>query len=136
MKRNKGFTISEVMVSIVILGVIGVCIINLFAYKVRIDRKSARNVKISNTVTAVFNSFSSMPDTFTTKSLYSEGFVNNDGVCTNTYYIENENKNNYLNLTYKDEGNYYILTVEVYADGELYELNGVSSYERRIYHGE
>lgn len=136
MKRNKGFTISEVMVSIVILGVIGVCIINLFAYKVRIDRKSARNVKISNTVTAVFNSFSSMPDTFTTKSLYSEGFVNNNDVWTNTYYIENENKNNYLNLTYKDEGNYYILTVEVYADGELYELNGESSYERRIYHGE
>ena len=67
MKRNKGFTISEVIVSIVILGVIGVCIINLFAYKVRIDRKSARNVKISNTVTAVFNNFSSMPDTFTIK---------------------------------------------------------------------
>ena len=136
MKRNKGFTISEVMVSIVILGVIGVCIINLFAYKVRIDRKSARNVKISNTVTAVFNSFSSMPDTFTTKSLYSDGFVNNDNVWTNTYYMEDENKNNYLILTYKDEGNYYILKVEVYADGELYELNGISSYERRIYHGE
>lgn len=136
MKRNKGFTISEVMVSIVILGVIGVCIINLFAYKVRIDRKSARNVKISNTVTAVFNNFSSMPDTFTIKSLYSEGFVSNGNVWTNTYYIEDENKNNYLHLTYKDENNYYILIVEVYADGKLYELNGVKSYKRKIYHGE
>ena len=57
MKRNKGFTISEVMVSIVILGVIGVCIINLFAYKVRIDRKSARNVKISNTIILFLSHF-------------------------------------------------------------------------------
>lgn len=136
MKGNKGFTISEVMVSIVILGVIGVCIINLFAYKVRIDRKSARNVKISNTVTAVFNSFSSKPDTFTSDSLYSDGFVQNNSIWTNTYYIEEENKNNYLKLTYKDENNYYILKVEVYADGEPYELNGEKSYERRIYHGE
>ena len=77
-----------------------------------------------------------MPDTFTIKSLYSEGFVSNGNVWTNTYYIEDENKNNYLHLTYKDENNYYILIVEVYADGKLYELNGEKSYERRIYHGE
>ncbi len=136
MKRNKGFTISEVMVSIVILGVVGVCIINLFAYKVRIDRKSARNVKISNTVTSVFNSFSSKPDTFTTSSLYSDGFTKTDDKWVNTCYIEDENETNYLILTYKDKDNYYILDVEVYADGKLYELNGVKSYERRIYHDE
>lgn len=136
MRRNKGFTISEVMVSIVILGVIGVCILNLFSYKVRIDRKTSRNIKISNIVTSVFNSFSSNPNTFTTDSLFRGDFTQSGDKWVKYYYINEENQKDYLEITYQDLNSYYVLIIKVYTDGELYELNGVSEYTRRIYHGE
>lgn len=136
MKRNKGFTISEVMVSIVILGIIGICIINLFVYKVRIDRKTSRNIKISNVVTTIFNAFSSSPSDFITNSSHSDSFIEEDGVWMKSVYLNEENQSNYLELVYFKDENYYTLEVQIYIDDKLYEIDGQNKLVRRIYYGD
>lgn len=131
MGRNKGFTLTEVIVSIVIVGIVGICVINIFAEKIRIDAKTTLNINVSNKITEIFNNFSEDPSTFPNK--YAEYYVTETG----RYQIMIGNNNNsYYDLTYSLSENYYTLTIKIFLNNEPFEILGTNTFTRRIYDGE
>ena len=133
MKKNKGFTLTEVIVSIVLVAIAGICIINIFMYKIRIDKTTNLNLEISNRIVEFFDEFSLDPSTFVAKynSKYDE--VKEAYVI----YFPNSNSSYYL-LTYHDyytNGGFYQLNIEVIINNELYSINNNETFSRRIYYG-
>lgn len=128
MKKNKGFSLVDVLVAIVIVGVIGVCIVNIFAYRARIERKTTLNMEVSSELRRMYNTFSASPDTFLT---------NYQLTPKNDLYIKNitTNGKTRFSVKYKKEGDFYILEAEIYIDDALYEINNTKKYVRKIYVG-
>lgn len=141
MKKNKGFTLTEVIVSIVIIGTIGICVLQLFMYKSKIDHQTSQKINISNKVTEIFNNFSADPSKF--PNLY-QAYRKNE---TNQYILPiSTSAGDYYLLTYQNDftfnpsegtasNTYYQLDVEVFLNSEPYEVNGTTKFTRRIYSG-
>jgi len=131
MKKNKGFSLVDVLVAIVIVGIIGVCIVNIFAFRARIERKTTLNMEVSSELRRMYNTFSADPDSFL--SNYSL-----DTTSENTYLkkITTNGKTRFEIKYYLDDTNFYHLEAKVFVDDEEYKINDTSVYERIIYKGE
>lgn len=133
MKKNKGFTLIEIIVAIVIVGIVGICVIQLSLHKIRIDKQTAQNIEISNKVIEIFNIFSADPSTF--QQLYQDYYDETTGTYK-VYFVSSQSS--YYQLTYKDylENNqYYQLDVEVIVAGIPYKVNDIEKWTRKIYYG-
>lgn len=141
MKKNKGFTLTEVIVSIVIIGAIGICVLQLFMHKSKIDHQTSQKINISNKVAEIFNNFSADPSKF--PDLYLDYYNEK----TNQYTLPiSSSAGDYYLITYQNDftfhpseetisNTYYQLDVEVFLNSKPYEVNGTTKFTRRIYAG-
>lgn len=133
MKKDSGFTLTEVLVSVVIAGIIGICIINVFIYKIKIDKKTTLKVEISNRIVEFFNEFTALPSEF--DDIYSSNYDESK----NAYIVYFPNsKTSYYVLSYQDyqiNDGFYQLDIKVFVNNEQYILNNNESLSRRIYYG-
>lgn len=129
MKKNKGESLVEVLVSVVIVGIIGVCIFNIFAFRSRMESKSTLNNKVSTELRNLFNIFTVDP----------ENFIKNYGLeemYENEYYVKNVSESGkYCFHIFYDNTNksFCEVKVEIYIDDEIYKVKEQTEFVRKIY---
>ena len=142
MKNNKGITLLEVIVSIVILGITIVSTIQVMATNNRVVIRNERNLNSIQEVESIMEIFSSDPDKFldnlatiyqveTSEKVYlyySSAFIKNNNNSTTSYYLEVNYKVENL-----DGKNTYTLTINTYYDDSLYiHNNNIINYNKRV----
>lgn len=145
MKNNKGITLLEVMISIVVLGITIVSTIQVMASNNRLVIKNERGLNSINEIESIMEIFSSDPDNFK-DNLTKIYDLNNIDVESNTitlYYSSAFIKNNdnsetsyYLVITYAEDvevtgHSKYSLTIDTYYDGVIYTHSN-SNYNQRV----
>lgn len=143
MKNNKGITLLEVIVSIVMLGITIVSTIQVMATNNRVVIKNERNINSIQEVESIMEIFSSDPSNFlvnltsiyevnepsnTVYLYYSSAFIKNNDNSDTSYYLE---------VIYNKESlgnsNKYTLTINTYYDGVKYiHNNNTSDYNERV----
>lgn len=138
--KKGGFTLTEMIVAIVIIGIVGVCVINVFIYKDRLDRKTRQTLEISTKLTEIFHKFSADPANF---DITYQDFIkdtNQEGETIESVFTipisstSAEISKNYYKVIYQKDIRYYILEVELYLNDEHHKINDNESLIRRIYH--
>lgn len=137
MNKKNGYALTEILISIIVVGIIVVCLANLYASKARIDQKTVLNMQFGDTVKSVFEIFTADPADFT--SNYNISINNNeetsiyfDGSFHNKLNEETDNK---LLITYTIVDGYYQLSLKAYVKGTERLFNGETTLTRKIYVG-
>lgn len=128
----------ETLVSIVIVGIIGVCLLSIFANKSRIDSRTITNYNLGETVKSDFEMFSYDPLGF--KQYYNlqsdeEKKINFDSKFDQI--VNNETGNYYL-ITFTDaidNGGYYRLKIKIYCRYSLRKFGDEEYLIRNVYGG-
>ena len=143
MKNNKGITLLEVIVSIVILGITIVSTIQVMATNNRVVIRNERNLNSIQEVESIMEIFSSDPEKFINNLTsiyenievsdkiylyYSSAFIKNSNNSTTAFYLEV-----LYNKEVLDNKTKYILTINTYYDGVKYiHNNNTNSYNERV----
>ena len=127
--KNKGFTLLEVIVSIVILAVISSMVLTLYASYKRITTKLTIREKIVSVVDEIFNEFTDDYKKFEEKKATNPNRIYFNSVIERTT-VETDN---YIQFSYEDAGNYRTLYVHVYINGVSYPIGGTDILKRTIY---
>lgn len=143
MKNNKGITLLEVIVSIVILGITIVSTIQVMATNNRVVIRNERNLNSIQEVESVMEIFSSDPSNFLDNLTsvyenvessnivylyYSSAFIKNKDNSETSYYLEVIYNKESLGNTNK-----YSLTINTYFDGVKYiHNNNTNNYNERV----
>ena len=138
MKKNnkKGFTLLEVLLSIIIVGMVLVCVIILNNASTEASRVSKFNANVYTQINNLLNEFSVAPDEIIYDArvdypiYYSEDFsAKIDVPSENVYYIQVEGTR-----TSRIHANIYEVTLTIHtpSDGEegCYTLYGYSEFTR------
>lgn len=138
MKNNKGVTLLEVIVSIVILGITIVSTIQVMASNNRLVIKNERGLNSIQEIESIMEIFTSDPEKFkdnireiyevdldSTKYLYySSAFIKSSNNEPTDYYLE-------VNYSKSNEGNKYTLIINTYYKNTLYTHNN-NNYNERV----
>ena len=143
MKNNKGITLLEVIVSIVILGITIVSTIQVMATNNRVVIRNERNLNSIQEVESVMEIFSSDPSNFLDNLTsvyenvessnivylyYSSAFIKNKDNSETSYYLEVIYNKESLGNTNK-----YTLTINTYFYGVKYiHNNNTNNYNERV----
>jgi len=120
--NKKGFTLSEVIVSLVIIGIVMSTAVTIYLSVFSINHKSDVRQNLANHLNQIFVDFEHKPTT--SQTLYFDNdFLNQ---------VVNENDYNYLELTVSEDGNYDILVVKAYVRGELYTFQGKEEFTLKV----
>lgn len=92
MKNQKGMTLTEVIVSIVIIGIISVMMIQIFSQRMKIEVKFARENQLCDIIQSYYVDFTNDPQTFIDK--YNLNFSE-----IKTFYYDNAYNERVLNET-------------------------------------
>lgn len=125
--KNKGFTLLEVIVSIVILAVISSMVLTLYASYKRITTKLTIREKIVSVVDETFNEFCDDYTVFATN--YGDNTIYFNSLIEET----TGPTNNYIHCIYEANGNYRTLYVHVYINDVSYPIGGTDILRRTIY---
>lgn len=138
MKNNKGVTLLEVIVSIVILGITIVSTIQVMASNNRLVIKNERGLNSIQEIESIMEIFTSDPEKFKdnikeiyevdldiTKYLYySSAFIKSSNNEPTDYYLE-------VNYSKSNEGNKYTLIINTYYKNTLYTHSN-NNYNERV----
>lgn len=127
--KNKGFTLLEVIVSIVILAVISSMVLTLYASYKRITTKLTIREKIVSVVDETFNEFTDDYTVYKTKFNNGETIIYFNSVIEETTEVTN----NFISFSYGENGNYRTLNLHVFINGDTYLIGGASTLRRTIY---
>ena len=123
MKKNnkKGFTLLEVLVSIIIVGIVLTCVVILTNASTEASSKSRLNNNISFKIEGILDEFSVDPTSV------REGRIYYDELFTTNYYIE-------IQIKSKSSSHYDIYTISMvpYVESEKYVLFGYESFQRTV----
>jgi len=128
MKKNKGNTLVEVIVSIVVVSIIVGMMITVFVRSKNIEAKLEKEDVYITEVSNIFNLFSSNPDSFEDNLDEVYDFIKEDEkIKINIKY------NSYIELNTLKEDNKYTLVLSVYNSSGV--INKYDSLKRTIIHG-
>lgn len=137
MKRNsKGFTLTEVLVSVVIAGILVVAVATFFIRYHRLDSRYQAKENILTEIENIYELYTGSPATFldTLNEYYNLELTSNNRL----YYDNNfktrasEATENYLELEYTLESGKYSLKITPYYQGESVTFAGNSTFVREI----
>ena len=131
MKNNKGVTLLEVIVSIVILGITIVSTIQVMASNNRLVIKNERGLNSIQEIESIMEKFKDNikeiyeVDLDITKYLYySSAFIKSSNNEPTDYYLE-------VNYSKSNEGNKYTLIINTYYKNTLYTHSN-NNYNERV----
>lgn len=126
MKRNNGFSLVEVLVSIVIIGIMVIFISQIIIKKNKIEIKTNQNIRTSMLVKNEFDIFSTDPSNY--KETTGEYLVYMD----QNYLKTNDVTKNFLKVNYQKIDNKYSLEIKLFVNDELVLMNSNESLTRVI----
>ncbi|MGN1295134.1 MAG: type II secretion system protein [Bacilli bacterium] len=129
MKKNnkKGFTLLEVLVSIIIIGIVLTCVVILTNASTEASSKSRLNNNISFKIEGLLDEFSVDPTSVSQGRLYyDELFTTNTNENTD-YYIEIQ-----IDTSSKSHYDVYTISMVPYVENEKYVLFGYESFQRTV----
>lgn len=135
MKRNaKGVTLTEVLVSIVVLGILFATSITILTTTNNISMSNKRKLNTSVEVELIFKLFSSDPVNFTKnlEDIYNVSSLDDHYQIfyTSTFTRKNNNASSsyYLDLTYQitniDAHKKYALVITIYHNNQIFSISG------------
>ena len=126
MKKNnkKGFTLLEVLVSIIIVGIVLTCVVILTNASTEASSKSRLNNNISFKIEGILDEFSVDPTSVREGRIYYDELFTSDNT---NYYIE-------IQMKSKSSSHYDIYTISMvpYVESEKYVLFGYESFQRTV----
>ena len=131
-RRNSGFTLLEVLVCIIILGIVAGAGLMLFMRSSSIKLKTATSKNIANQISEVYNYFET-DDSFYTN--FMNGSAGRIIYFNQTFaQIEEAEGDNYFDITYSENMGYMKVVIKVYRDGALFKYSSQDEFslERRI----
>ena len=125
--KKQGFTLTELLVTIIIIGIVGVSVINILANRRKIKIKQQEEVAIINEVDTLLNVFTENPLLFPTiyQSFYDEKQA--------LYVIFFNNKNHYYEVNYLNKETEITLKIIIFRNGQIYKFNNLDEIKRSIY---
>ena len=129
MKKNnkKGFTLLEVLVSIIIVGIVLTCVVILTNASTEASSKSRLNNNISFKIEGILDEFSVDPTSVREGRIYYDELFTTKTSDNTNYYIEIQIKSN-------SSSHYDIYTISMvpYVESEKYVLFGYESFQRKV----
>ena len=129
MKKNnkKGFTLLEVLVSIIIVGIVLTCVVILTNASTEASSKSRLNNNISFKIEGILDEFSVDPTSVREERIYYDELFTTKTSDNTNYYIE-------IQMESKSSSHYDIYTISMvpYVESEKYVLFGYESFQRTV----
>ena len=129
MKKNnkKGFTLLEVLVSIIIVGIVLTCVVILTNASTEASSKSRLNNNISFKIEGILDEFSVYPTSVREGRIYYDELFTTKTSDNTNYYIE-------VQIKSKSSSHYDIYTISMvpYVESEKYVLFGYESFQRTV----
>lgn len=126
MKGKKGFTLTEVLVSVAIAGILVVAVATVFIRYHRLENRYAVKENILTEIENIYEIFTGSPVDFETNlSDYYQREIEFSEVETYLYYdgdfrkLSDSETGNYLLLAYSQEENLYSLKITPHHRGEI-----------------
>lgn len=126
MKGKKGFTLTEVLVSVAIAGILVVAVATVFIRYHRLENRYAVKENILTEIENIYEIFTGSPVDFETNlSDYYQREIEFSEVETHLYYdgdfrkLSDSETGNYLLLAYSQEENLYSLKITPHHRGEI-----------------
>lgn len=126
MKGKKGFTLTEVLVSVAIAGILVVAVATVFIRYHRLENRYAVKENILTEIENIYEIFTGSPVDFKTNlSDYYQRKIEFSEVETHLYYdgdfrkLSDSETGNYLVLAYSQEENLYSLKITPHHRGEI-----------------
>lgn len=126
MKGKKGFTLTEVLVSVAIAGILVVAVATVFIRYHRLENRYAVKENILTEIENIYEIFTGSPADFETNlSDYYQREIEFSEVETHLYYdgdfrkLSDSETGNYLVLAYSQKENLYSLKITPHHRGEI-----------------
>ena len=136
MKSKSGITLMETLISIIIVGIIGTCLLLILANKSRIDKRTIANYNLGERIHSDFEMFTYDPKGLQTYYGLSSNAEKTIYFDSKFESITNKVTENYLIIKFTDKadnGGYYKLMMKVYFDNTLRKFGDDEWLERSIY---